>query len=221
MQRVTGSISLDPAFLNNTMKVSINAKAMNTENNFGDAGAIGSAVNMDPTQVIKDGSETYGGYYQWANYGANLGTPNPVQQLLEVDNRSSVQRAIANVQVDYLLPLISGLRANLNLATDYTESNGYNNRPATTPSVLTNPTWGRLTDYYGKNYNNLLDFYLNYNKDLDKIYSRINATAGYSWQHFQREGSNYARGIVDDSHPYQKADSSAFITENYLVSFFG
>lgn len=221
MQRVTGSISLDPTFLNNSLKVSINAKAMNTENNFGDAGAIGSAVNMDPTQVIRDGSEVYGGYYQWANYGANLGTPNPVQQLLEVNNRSSVQRAIANVQVDYLLPFVPGLRANLNLATDYTESDGYNNRPVTSPSVLTNPTWGRLTDYYGKNYNNLLDFYLNYNKDLDKIYSRIDATAGYSWQHFEREGNNYARGIVDDAHPYQKADSSAFITENYLVSFFG
>jgi hypothetical protein len=30
---------------------------MNTHHNYGDAGAIGSAVNMDPTQAIYDGNE--------------------------------------------------------------------------------------------------------------------------------------------------------------------
>ena len=53
MQRLTGSISLDPSFLNDNLKVNINAKGMTTNNNFGDAGAIGSAVNMDPTQPGK------------------------------------------------------------------------------------------------------------------------------------------------------------------------
>ena len=59
-------------------------------------------------------------------------------------------------------------------------------------------------------------------KDLSSINSRIDVTAGYSWQHFQREGDNYTRGIVDEEHPqYTKSDSSSYITENYLVSFFG
>ena len=221
MQRLTGSISLDPSFLKDNLKVNINAKGMTTNNNFGDAGAIGSAVNMDPTQPVKDGNPLSDGYYQWNNYGANLGTPNPVEQLLAVDNKSIVNRIISNIQFNLKIPYIPGLNANLNLATDYTKSNGHDNLPLSAPSVLTSPLSGKLNDYSGKNYNNLLDFYLNYSKDLNNIRSKIEATAGYSWQHFKREGNSYTRGIQDDTHPYQKSDSSSFITENYLVSFFG
>jgi iron complex outermembrane receptor protein len=221
MQRMTGAISLDPTFLNNSLKVSINAKGMSTNNNFGDAGALGSAINMDPTQPVKDGNPASDGYFQWSNYGANLGTPNPVEQLLATDNKSVVNRVIGNIQFYYALPFIQGLNANLNLATDYTKSTGHDNLPSTAPSVLTSPLFGKLNNYSGKNYNNLLDFYLSYSKDLTSINSKIEATAGYSWQHFKREGNSYTRGIVDDTHPYQKSDSSSFATENFLVSFFG
>jgi iron complex outermembrane receptor protein len=221
MQRMTGAISLDPTFLNNSLKVSINAKGMSTNNNFGDAGALGSAINMDPTQPVKDGNPASDGYFQWSNYGANLGTANPVEQLLATDNKSVVNRVIGNIQFYYALPFIQGLNANLNLATDYTKSTGHDNLPSTAPSVLTSPLFGKLNNYSGKNYNNLLDFYLSYSKDLTSINSKIEATAGYSWQHFKREGNSYTRGIVDDTHPYQKSDSSSFATENFLVSFFG
>jgi iron complex outermembrane receptor protein len=62
---------------------------------------------------------------------------------------------------------------------------------------------------------------MNYTHDLEDIKSRIDLTAGYSWQHFKREGTNWTRGVVDDDHPYELKESSAFLTENYLVSFFG
>ncbi len=223
MQRATAAINLNPVLLNGALKLNINAKGMNTAQNFGDAGAVGSAVSMDPTHSVLDSNPiaqtNSAGYFQWANYGANLGTPNPVEQLVMSDNHSTVQRAIANVQANYKLPFLPDLHANLNVATDYTDGKGQNNRPATSPSVLTAPLYGRLNDYTGRNYNNLLDFYLNYTKELGS--SKIDATAGYSWQHFKRDGSSYSRGIVDNTHPYQKSDSSSFITENYLVSFFG
>ncbi|MDP4275971.1 MAG: TonB-dependent receptor plug domain-containing protein, partial [Bacteroidota bacterium] len=56
LQRLTSDISLDPIFFKNSFKVSINVKGTNSNNNFGDAGALTSAINMDPTQVIKDGN---------------------------------------------------------------------------------------------------------------------------------------------------------------------
>jgi len=90
---------------------------------------------------------------------------------------------------------------------------GHNNRPITSPSVLTSPTVGRTTSYLGINQNYLLDFYLNYTKDFSKIHSKIDATGGYSWQHFMREGNNYTYAVPNFY--------SSFITENYLVSFFG
>lgn len=222
MQRLTGSVSLDPSFLQNNLKINFNAKGMTTNNNFGDAGAIGSAVNMDPTQPIKDGNAQSDGYYQWSNYGANLGTPNPVEQLLAVDNKSVVNRIISNIQLNLNIPFVPGLNANLNLAKDYTKSNGHNNLPSSAPSVLTSPLFGRLIDYNSKYSNNLLDFYLNYTRDLGSIRSKIDATAGYSWQQFKHESFNYTRGIVDATHPYQKTDSTYHAPVILrLLSFFG
>lgn len=221
MSRITASVSVDPSFLDGSLKVNLNAKGMITDNNFGDAGALGSAINMDPTKPIKDGKANSDGYFQWSNYGANLGTPNPVEQLMAADNKSNVQRVIASAKFDYKLPFLTDMHAVLNLATDYTKSEGHNNRPTTSPSVLTSPLWGRLSDYDGTNRNDLLDFYINYNKDYSSISSRVDFTAGYSWQHFQREGSTFTRGVVDATHPEQITENSSFITENYLVSFFG
>lgn len=220
MKRITGAISLDPSFLNGKLKVSVIVKGMHTNNNFGDSGAIGSAVNMDPTHPVKDGNVNSDGYYQWSNYGANLGTPNPVEQLLVVDNTSIVNRVIGNIQIKYAIPYIKDLYANLNLATDYTHSEGHNNRPKSSPSVLTSPYWGRLNNYYATNKNNLLDFYLNYSRDLSSINSKVEATAGYSWQHFERNSRSFTRGYSDATHPYQD-EIDPFATENYLVSFFG
>jgi len=222
MQRFTGTVNLNPTFFNNALKVDINAKGMSTNNNFGDVGAVGSAINMDPTQPVKDGNAASDGYFQWSNYGANLGTPNPVEQAMAVDNKSTVNRFIGNIQFDYSLPFLPELHANLNLATDYTKSEGHNNRPTTSPSVLTSPFWGSLTDYDAKNTNNLLDFYLNYTKDIASIQSKVEAMAGYSWQHFYLENFNYHRGIYDENHAYQiPSDSARHINELFLVSFFG
>jgi TonB-dependent starch-binding outer membrane protein SusC len=221
MKRFTGSVSLDPTFFDGSLKVNANVKGMSTDHNFGDSGALGSAINMDPTKPVNDGNPLSAGYFQWNNYGANLGTPNPVEQLLAADNKSNVNRVIGNVQLNYKIPFLPDMHATLNLATDYTKSNGYNNRPTTSPSTLTTPLWGRVSNYYGKNYNNLLDFYLNYVKNFDKISSKIDVTAGYSWQHFLRKGSTFTRGVVNPDHPRQVTQNSSFITENYLVSFFG
>lgn len=221
LSRFTGSFRLDPSFFDGALKVNLNAKGMRTANNFGDAGALGSAINMDPTQPIMDGNENSAGYFQWSNYGANLGTPNPVEQLMESDNKSVVNRFVGNIQLNYDLPFIDGLAANLNLATDYATSEGHNNRPTTSPSTLTSPYWGKINTYSGTNKNSLLDFYLNYKTDLSKIKSSLDVTAGYSWQHFERESESTLYGYEDATHPHQEPVDDYSITENYIISFFG
>lgn len=220
MQRITGAVSLNPTFFEESLKVNVNAKIMSSKNNFGDYGALGSAVSMDPTQPVMDGTEETAGYFQWPTYGANLGTPNPVEQALEVDNKADVLKFIGDVNVQYDIPYINGLYANVSLATDYSEGTGYNNRPVTSPSVLTAPLNGRLQNYDHTFKNNLLDFYFNYKKQIGTIHN-VDVTAGYSWEHHEREGENYTHGIVDEFNDYQMTDSSYYITEKYLASFFG
>lgn len=222
MKRLTGSISIDPTLLDGSLKVNLNVKGMTTDNNFGDTGAIGSAIEMDPTKPVYDDSaiaqQNSGGYFQWENYNASLGVPNPVERLMQADNKSDVNRVVANAQFNYSIPFVSGLKANLNLATDYSKGEGYNNRPVISPGNISENRTGKLNDYDATNKNNLLEFYLNYVKDFESIKSKIDLTGGYSWQHFEREGSSFTRSLIDDS---QIDVNSSYITENYLVSFFG
>ncbi len=222
MQRLTGALNLNPSLLKDQLKVNANAKFMSTKHNFGDDGAVGSAISMDPTQpVYEEGADEFAGYYQWQNHGANLGTPNPVEQALAVDNTSDVLRFVGSLKLDYQMPFLPELRATLSLATDYTESDGVNNRPVTSPSTLVPGDYGKLTDYSATNKNNLLDFYMNYNKELNDNH-RVDLTGGYSWQHFERETDNYATSIESlPDHPLEIDDDSESKTENYLVSFFG
>lgn len=63
----------------------------------------------------------------------------------------------------------------------------------------------------------MLEFYLNYNKQIDNIYSVIDVIGGYSWQHFKKSSSSYA---TNTSGTYVKEDIES-ASENYLLSFFG
>jgi iron complex outermembrane receptor protein len=220
-KRFTGSVNLNPTFFNNSLKVNINAKGMNTNNNFGDDGAVGSAISMDPSRPVMDGNAASAGYFQWSNYGASLGTANPVSQALLVDNKSVVNRFIGNIELDYTLPFFKDLRAHLNLATDVTKGDGYNNKPATANSqILGTYINGQLNNYHGKNTNKLLDFYLNYVKEVKSIKSKFDVMAGYSWQHFHNENYTYIR---DAKTPYAiTPDSTGTHPQDLqLVSFFG
>ncbi|HEY4788154.1 MAG TPA: TonB-dependent receptor [Bacteroidales bacterium] len=218
-KRETGSINLNPSFLNNSLKVNFNVKGEYTNINYGDAGSLGSAIAMDPTQPIYENNTST--YWQWVNHGSSLGTPNPLEQVMDRDNAAIVKRGMGNIQLDYTNPAIPELHANLNLGTDYSKSDGHNNLPTNAPGTLTGTDWGRVGIYNGKNYNNILEFYLNYAKDIDAMHSKIDVTGGYSWQHFKQEKYNYDHSVVDETHAYEKIDSTSSITENYLVSFFG
>lgn len=226
IKRTTLSLSADPSFLKDHLKVSINAKGMNIDNNFGNTDAIGSAVGMDPTKPVMNGNTRFGGYYAWTIDGTPNGAEtafgsNPVAQAELRDNKSNGKRLIGNVQFDYKFHMIPDLRANLNLGLDYTKSSGHDNTD-TTATWMRRGRWGQSKTYDGKYANKLLDFYLNYTKNLAQISSKIDATAGYSWNHIRRDESRLDLSIVDSKHPRVPAsDSASTATESYLVSFFG
>ncbi|MCK9411470.1 MAG: TonB-dependent receptor [Prolixibacteraceae bacterium] len=230
MERSTLAIGLDPTFLDNHLKVSVNLKGSYTKQNFGDQGAVGSAVFYDPTQPVMNGNTKFGGYYTWVNLSDVLadgsmdpngspnpiGVSNPVALLNQTDNKSTVQRSLGNVQLDYKFHFLPELRANLNLGYDYFTTKGHNNATNDAAFTFRNGT-GRKNDYSQTGKSQLLDFYLNYVKEIKSINSKIDATGGYSWQHFYKDGSSFVRN-GDET---QISDNSTFINENYLVSFFG
>jgi TonB-linked SusC/RagA family outer membrane protein len=96
---------------------------------------------------------------------------------------------------------------------DNATSDGYNKAPHEAGFIHNTGTLiGRNNTYSGINRSELLDFYLNYNKEIGL--HKVDATAGYGWQHFYREGVN------NDSNEVTTTNTQ-FKNENYLVSFFG
>jgi len=229
MERTTASITANPSFFDDRLQVDANVKGLYIENRFANDGAIGAAVAYDPTQPVKmqnpgtmdDGTEIDNGYHTWLDGDGDpipIATTNPLAMLHLEQDRSFVKRSLGNVKFDYDVHELPGLTATLNLGYDYSEAEGYVFVPVQASWEYDEQNGGGVDRDYGQTKRNeLLDFYLNYQTDLDELDSRINLMGGYSWQHFWRKGftqqTNVAKTITDQDTDYK--------TENYLVSFFG
>ncbi len=193
--RKTGSMNLSPSFFNNKLKVDINLKVTETANRFADEGAIGNAVSFDPTKPIRSSSNRYGGYWEWLDNDGlpnQLSNRNPVALIDEGlrDNQSRVYRTLGNIQLDYQLPFIKGLRANFNLGYDFSRGGGLNTLSDSAASNYRGR--GSYSQYYGERRNYLYDVFLNYASDIKSINSRIDIMAGHGRQEFRFYTKNFA-----------------------------
>lgn len=223
--RLTGSITLNPTFLDDHLQVNANLKGMQVRNQFGNQAAIGNAVIFDPTQpVTVDGQDEYGGYYTWTDGSGNpitIAPDNPVALINQTDDRSTVYRSIGNLELDYTMPFLPELSATLNAGYDYSDvGNGERIIPedaAFEDDGSEAP--GLREDYDQSKENELLDFYLTYENEAPSISSDFDITAGYSWEHHYEEGFNYVTNY-DRSEDVEVETDTDFATEHYIVSFF-
>ena len=218
MQRTTGTLNVNPSFLDDHLKINMGVKYMMIENRFADKGAIGNALRHDPTQSVFNKTGIYGGYTTWlmGDGSRNVNaTRNPVAQLQQKHDESEVSRLIADFQADYKLHFLTDLKASVKLGYDYSDSEGF---------TITDheASWVRGTqDVLERNYtqekkNKLLDLYLTYNKDLPSINSKINVMAGYEWQEFWAKTT----GIEDLKDNTTRVDQIGE-PKNNLISYFG
>jgi TonB-dependent starch-binding outer membrane protein SusC len=201
------NVSLTPSLFNDKLKVTANLKTAFTKHNFGNEGAVGAAIQFDPTQPVKNGNSTYGGYFSWTELsddlpqGAptmmdpdgsynNIAVSNPVALVEQTDNQSDVTRIIGNIQLDYSFDFLPGLRANVNAGIDQQESDGQNNQPSNAAFTFRNGP-GFYSTYGAENKAELFDIYLNYLRNFDS--HKIDATVGYSFQSFTRDGQTIQR----------------------------
>jgi iron complex outermembrane receptor protein len=210
LQRITGAVNLSPSLLDNHLKIELNAKGMTINNVFANQGAIGGSLSMDPTQAPD---------FLWKNPDGSplfVAPMNPLTQLYDQDDISTVNRFIGNLQVEYKMHFFPALKAKLNLGLDKSVSDGSVAIPV--GSFLSYSTYhglGRDTKYDQNKSNQLLDFYFDYTGEFGS--SRINAVAGYSWQHFYRDGKTLTAS-TDGATKYEDSD---YKSENFLISFFG
>lgn len=250
-ERFTGSIKLTPTFLDNHLKVDINAKGTWVDKNaIDEASGLAGSLNMDPTKPIYAPAGTlgsFGGYYQNTTYredenGNAFGDPldfdgqyNPVNLLNERRRPEKVNRLLANIELDYKMHFLPELRAVVNLGIDASRANileEYNQfafasyqRDNTNNAWVFNP---------GVNYrenqhitNKLMDAYLSYTKNFTEgPVTRVDAQAGHSYQSFVNDGYKDIYRYNTDTGLRERQPNPANPNERYynktvLESFFG
>lgn len=226
------TLAVTPSLLDGNLHMDLNASGSWISNNFSNNGAVGAALQFDPTQPIKNGNTRYGGYTAWTNYADsldsngkviplgnrsanNIATANPVALLEYTHNTSDAKRFILDGKFDYNIPYVPDLKATLNLGYDYYKTDG-SNIADTLGSWTYREPQRQILEYSQTKKNSLLDFYLNYKKELG--INKFDLTGGYSYQHFYNEGVNSNRAWNPKT---PGAASIAYKNEYYLVSFFG
>lgn len=215
--RYTGSLNLSPKFFDDHLSVNVNAKLTQTKNRFADGGAVGAAASFDPTQPV-NATNKYGGYYEWLRapdpengiiipIGTNGGSsqPNPLSLLYLRDNRSTVNRFIGNVQLDYKLHFFPDLHLQVNLGTDHSAGKGDD---IMDPRMVTQTqsrvvkinnvnqleitSLGRSSHYAQEKVSTLIETLLAYNKEIKSLDTKVDVLAGHTYQDFTTYNFNYA-----------------------------
>jgi TonB-dependent starch-binding outer membrane protein SusC len=192
MKRNSINVNLNPSFFDGKLNVTAGFKGSITDNNYSTEGAIGAAVSYDPTQPVYDATSPYGGFFYTKNSSGSpitIGSSNPVSLIEQKDNKSAVTRSIGTLQIDYAIPFVPGLKANINSGFDISTSDGREYDARDAAWSFTGP--GNKRDYAAKNISSLFDFYLYYKKQLGR--HSLDASAGYSYQHFERKYEEFSR----------------------------
>ncbi len=230
-QRVTADISLSPKFFDNHLSVNLNAKGIYNKANYADGGAIGSAVNFDPTQDVYHRNADGGidrtknnGYFNWAT---NLASYNPMSLLYDQWDGNNSYRALGNIQLDYKVHGLEELSFNLNLGLDITSTEGdKGNLPGSIGANMDSESdykgRGRWSAYDNLHRNQLLEFYVNYAKEFG--IHNLNVMAGYSYadNYSSTNQWNYGRIAGAESSLENKLINHSYDAQrNVLVSFYG
>ncbi|SDF43927.1 SusC/RagA family TonB-linked outer membrane protein [Cellulophaga baltica] len=244
-ERVTLSLKLTPAFLDDHLKVSLNAKGLFSDKNaIDEGGALGGAINMDPTKPVLDTSadNRFGGFYQNTIVDGNRllldGQSNPLALLKQRQRPEQVARILASLELDYKLHALPELRAVLNLGLEASKANieetYLDNSIAT--YRFNNADTDINTNYVfnpGVNYtedqditNTTLDAYLVYTKEFESFVKRFEVQGGYSYQNFENDGTKKIFRYDDETGIREELIDPNNLTNRYfnvlnLQSFFG
>ncbi len=228
MTRTTASLNINPSLFDDHLRINVSAKGMFIKNNFSNENAIGNAISMDPTQAIYQDSNAFGGYFAWTRTGGipNGNAPDNARALIDQRmDRSTVNRFVGNAQFDYKFHFLPELRANLNMGLDMLKGEDDGGKETFAGAAWDTDAYlrgGAYENYTQKKENKLLDFYLQYTKDLSEINSRFDVMGGYSWQHFwaEKESASFFNK-ANESGEFVRDPARTERNENYLVSFFG
>jgi len=237
MQRTTVGFSLAPKFFNGLLSINANAMGTYLENLEANTDAIGGAIHFNSSLPMytdypttgNSGMKVYNGYTNLVT-GSSLDLNQPVNPLQLLNDRKRKGKNLSssgNLQIDYALHFFRDLHLNLNLGYQVSENTrrettAQNSAMAWNNQKLANDNMagaGTLTKWYELQRNTLLDFYLNYRKEVESIRSNFDVMAGYSWQRFSYFGNEQTyyntRGFKAADSKYAPVDAAGNIVLDY------
>lgn len=223
-ERTSVAINYNQTLLDGRLKINANIRGAQTNDQF-DPGVVGAATGYDPTQpVLNPDDPTFAGFFE---YGSTQGARNPVSSIEQIQDFGKSFRTLGNIDFEYKLDdLVPGLSAKLILGVDINNGQRKKFQPTTYLNPLVSNRTGEIRIENFNRTNELLDFYLTYNKDFG-VHS-INFTAGYSYQDFRSEfpsieAFDLPNDQFDFDRPQNATEFRAFnsVVENRLISFFG
>ena len=206
MDRANVNISLNPEFFGGLLKINANVSGTYARQNNADGGAIGTALAFDPTKPVysnipmagNTGKYLYNGFYNYLSGGTSdqNAAINPLQLIEDVNSYNDTYSSTGNIQFDYAFHFLPDLHANLNLGYQVSKNEARSTTAANSlqawrnTGLYSNNAYGAETFYkwHEVQQNTLLDFYLNYRKEVESIYSNFDIMVGYSWQRFNYFG---------------------------------
>lgn len=232
-KRTTGSLSLNPTFFDDHLKINLTANYSYTYRRNADEGAIGAAISMDPTKpAYYDPLNRFGGYFEWTDpvTGNPRGPANPISTLRNRRDISNQKRYFGNINVEYKFHFLPELKAILNAGVDNqdgdnsTEVNAFSRSGyySVTPLGTETPSFqyvGSSSHGWWRNRNRNSNVQLNYNKAIGKL--NLDLLAGYEYQQFDR--SNFSSGNTRVIGTYVTSDFADVYTDagNNLQAFLG
>lgn len=247
-ERYSGAVSLSPKFFDNALKVEVNAKAIYAEKNAIDVGgALGNALSFNPTQPIFNNADTnpFGGYYQNILNSPSSGNPNrrivdgslnPLAILQQRNRPEEVFRFLGNIELDYAVPFVKGLKVVANLGLDASDASieeSFADNNVVTVSQRESLDGANFIFNPGVNYaerqdirNTTFDFYTQYNKEYNSgMVTKFDVQGGYSYQNFRNEGTkdifrlNPGTGLREVN-PNPQNPTNRYFNEWNIQSFF-
>jgi TonB-dependent starch-binding outer membrane protein SusC len=226
-QRISAAVNYNQRLLDDALSLTANFRGAQTRDDFEPGGVVGNAASFDPTQPIRDVTSPFGGFYEWQDN--DLAENNPVAEYILESNEGVNYRTLGNVEASYELPYVEGLSARVIAGFDVTTGE----REFFAPSNLRSQSEGEapngtVTRANLSRVNQLLDAYLNYDKDVSSISSSFDVTAGYSYQDFSEEypeftAQDFSSDVFGPNSTELAETFETFVTEipNRLISVFG
>lgn len=224
-KRSTASVSLNPTFFDNHLKLNITGNYTYAHKRNADEGAIGNAISYDPTQEVYDSNSIFNGYREWMVGDKPVSTANPLAQLLQRRDIGDHHRFFGNLNVDYKFHFLPELRLIVNAGIDKQDGKGKVIADRFSRAGYIDVP-GRGYQHIGvdqnswyNNFNKNLNVQLNYTKKLGAW--DLDVLGGYEYQNFEFESFDSSNKLMYALDPSNNvADVYTQVPIN-LQAFFG